>query len=268
MYEVKSEAFSGPMEKLLELIENRHLEISRVNLAEVTGDFIAYIENLGAIVSPTIISDFVVVASRLLVLKSKMLLPTLELTGEEEADIMDLEHRLRLYREFSAKGASVGGGKTAAQYLQNLWTANRQLFARPLLKSLGETPGVGNDGKRFFYPSEQVTQSGLRDAAEKLLHVMAGLMPEQRTVRGTIVTLQEKIIELTNRLQGPSGLTLRGRVSKKEKEEVIVLFLAVLHMLANRLADVEQGDAFGDITVTKSNEVAEENNSLPVVEND
>ena len=39
-------------------------------------------------------------------------------------------------------------------------------------------------------------------------------------------------------------------VSKKEKEEVIVLFLAVLHMLANRLADVEQGDAFGDILVT------------------
>jgi segregation and condensation protein A len=242
MFEVKSEAFSGPMEKLLELIEERHIEISRVNLATVTGDFIAYIEKLGEVVSPTILSDFVVVASRLLVLKSKMLLPTLELTGEEEADIMDLEHRLRLYREFKVGGT----------HLKALWDRNTQLFARPLLKSLGDAP-QSDTGGRFFYPSEKVSQAGLKEAAEKLLHVMAGLMPEQKTVRGTIVTLQEKIMELTKRLSGAANVTLRGRVSKKEKEEVIVLFLAVLHMLANRLADVEQGDAFGDIVVTPPN---------------
>jgi len=251
MFNVNQEAFSGPMEKLLELIEERHIEISRVNLATVTGDFISYIEKMGEVVSPTIISDFVVVASRLLVLKSKMLLPTLELTSEEEEDILDLEHRLKLYREFSARGGSSSGDKTASQYVQLLWNKNLQSFARPLLKSFGDTPGAA-DGKKFFYPSEQATTDGLRSAAEKLLHVMAGLIPEQRTVRGTIVTLQEKIIELTNRLQGTTGVTMRGRVSKKEKEEVIVLFLAVLHMLANRLADVEQGDAFGDITVSRS----------------
>ena len=234
MFEAKTTDFAGPMEKLLELIELRQIEISRVNLAEVTGDFIKYVETLGETVSPTVLSDFVVIASRLLVLKSKILLPTLELTGEEEADIMDLEHRLRLYREFKAGGV----------LLKALWDGNKQLFARPLLKSLGD--------QSFFYPSKQVTADRLRESMESLLHVMAGLMPEARTVRGTMVTLQDKIIELTKRLQGSAGVTLKGRVSKKEKEEVIVLFLAVLHMLANRLAEVEQGDMFGDITVSRS----------------
>lgn len=231
-YTVKAGEFSGPMEKLLELIEARHIEITRVSLAEVTADFIAYVEKLGETASPSIVSDFVVIAARLLVLKSKILLPTLELTGEEEADIMDLEQRLRIYREF----------KIAGGHIKKLWEANQPLFARPLLTSLGE--------QTFFYPSKQVTAERLHQAAQSLLQVMAGLLPEARTVRGTIVTLQEKIIELTNRLQGSSSVTLKGKISKKEKEEVIVLFLAVLHMLANRLADVEQGDMFGDIVVT------------------
>src|SRR3989344_8157637 len=100
MFEVKSEAFNGPMAKLLELIEEKQLEITRVNLATVTADFIKYIESLGEAVMPDILSDFIVVASRLLLIKSKVLLPNLELTQDEEGDILDLEHRLRIYREY------------------------------------------------------------------------------------------------------------------------------------------------------------------------
>jgi segregation and condensation protein A len=233
MFEVRHEGFTGPMEKLLELIEARHIEISRVNLAEVTGDFIAYVEKLGESVSPTSLSDFVVIASRLLVLKSKILLPTLELTGEEEADIMDLEQRLKLYREF----------KAGSVLLEKMWNARTPLLARPLLRSLGEQTS-------FFYPSAQVNQTGLREALERLLHVMSGLAPETRTVQNSLVSLQEKIIELTERLRTAPTMTLKGRAGKHEKEEVIVMFLAVLHMLANQIVSVEQGDTFGDIILT------------------
>jgi segregation and condensation protein A len=249
MFEAKTGEFSGPMEKLLELIEARQIEISRVNIAEVTGDFIAYVEQLGESISPIILSDFVVIASRLLVLKSKILLPALELTEEEEGDILDLEHRLKLYREFSAKGVSASGGKTAAQYVATLWGGNQQLFSRPLLKSLGD--------ESFFYPSKQITTDGLRDSMQRLLQIMSGLILETTTVRGSMVSLQEKITELTQRLQGSNNITFKGRVSKKDQQEVIVMFLAVLHMLANRIADVEQGDMFGDIIVTHQADASE-----------
>lgn len=159
---------------------------------------------------------------------------------------MDLEHRLRLYREFKAGGV----------LLKALWDKNAQLYSRPLLRSLGE--------QSFFYPSKQVTTDRLREAIENLLHVMAGLVPEARTVHGTMVTLQEKIAELTKRLQSSANVTLKGSISKKDKEEVIVLFLAVLHMLANRLADVEQGDMFGDMVITHNTQHTTDNEDFAV----
>ncbi len=64
-----------------------------------------------------------------------------------------------------------------------------------------------------------------------------------------MVSLQEKMEELTKRLQ-QSAFTIKGRASKGEKQEVIVMFLAILHLLANRLASVDQEDQFGDITVS------------------
>jgi len=252
MFEARTTEFSGPMEKLLELIEQRSIEITRVNLSEVTGDFISYIEKLGETVSSGVLSDFIVIASRLLILKSKVLLPALELTTEEEEDILDIEQRLRLYREFSAKSKSASGGKTAAGYLAELWDQNTPLHSRPLFKSLSLSAGSPETGRAFFYPSDQVTSDQLKQSIERLLSVMSGLIPETATVRGTMVTLQEKIAELTSRLTGAVSVTLRGRVGKKEKEEVIVMFLAVLHMLSGRLAEVEQGEQFGDIVISST----------------
>lgn len=233
MFEVKSEAFNGPMAKLLELIEEKQLEITRVNLATVTADFIKYIESLGEAVMPDILSDFIVVAARLLLIKSKVLLPNLELTGEEEGDILDLERRLQIYREF----------KSASQHIKNLWDKNQAAHSRPLLSSLGE--------KSFFYPSKQITQERLVSAMESLFAVLKGLIPETKGVRMTVVTLQEKIAELTRRLTEAANVTVKGKFNKEQRGEIIVMFLAVLHMLANRLAEVEQNDAFGDIVVKK-----------------
>lgn len=239
MFEAKTDDFSGPMEKLLELIEERHIEISRVNLAAVTADFIAYVERLGTTVSPVVVSDFVVVAARLLVLKSKILLPTLELTNDEEAEIMDLEQRLKLYREF----------KAAAVLLKERWGGSQRLYTRPLLTSLGE--------QSFFYPSAQVTPDGLHASLERLLQVVSGLVLETRTVARGMVTLQEKITELAARLKSATTVTFKGRATKEQKEEVIVLFLAVLHMLANRMITVSQDDMFGDIVVEHQEEGSE-----------
>ena len=238
---MKQEAYNGPMAKLLELIEDKQLEITRVNLATVTADFIKYIEGLGEGVVPDILSDFIVVAARLLLIKSKVLLPTLDLTQEEEGDILDLERRLQIYREFSARGGSASGGKTAAQYIQTLWDKNQISRTRPLLYSLGD--------KSFFYPSRQLTTDQLTNSMTALFAVLKGLIPETKGVKMTVVTLQEKIAELTKRLSEATSVTMKGVAGKHERGEIIVLFLAVLHMLSNRLADVEQNAHFGDIVV-------------------
>ena len=122
VYEYKTEKFSGPLEKLLELIEGRKLDVSELSLAEVTADFLNYLKTIGA-VSPKILADFVVVASRLVLIKSKALLPALQISEEERADIKDLENRLKIYRE--VKNAGVG--------VRRLWESRAALFSRELL---------------------------------------------------------------------------------------------------------------------------------------
>jgi len=112
MYQLATEKFSGPIEKLLELIEGKKLEITDLSLAEITADFLSYLQNLQTRINTDkntdlngydgtrLIADFVVVASQLLLIKSKSLLPDLKLTGEEEEGIKDLEGRLEFYRNF------------------------------------------------------------------------------------------------------------------------------------------------------------------------
>lgn len=236
-FAVNLESFSGPMETLLRLVEERHLEISRVSLATITGDFIAHVERLGETATSGVLSEFVVVAARLLVLKSKELIPSLPLTEDEEADIMDLERRLVLYREF----------KKAGELLKERWDAHQPLLARPFL--------AGKSDYSFFYPSKQVSATILRESLEHLLHVVESLVPTQKTVGVQhVVSLQAKMQELTERLSQRMRVSLKGRVSKEQKHEVIVLFLAVLHLLANRLAHVEQDGDFGEITVMHPDE--------------
>lgn len=237
MFEIRHEYYQGPMEKLLSLVEERHLEISRVSLAAITADFIAHVESLGNTVTSGVLSDFVVVAARLLVLKSKELIPSLPLSEDEEADIMDLEHRLMLYREF----------KKASEHIKERWNAHQPLLARPFL--------AGKSDYSFFYPSKQVSATGLRESLEQLLKIVESLVPTPKTVTlGSVVSLQQKMQELTDRLSQKMRVSLRGRVSKEQKQEVIVMFLAVLHLLANRLAHVEQDGDFGEITVMHPDE--------------
>src|ERR1700679_4087675 len=114
-YQLKLDNFSGPLEKLLELIEAQKMDVSEVSMARVTDAFLKYLEALKtsnlladaaeemaldkARLDLRVLADFIPVASRLIFLKSKYLLPGLVLTDEEEADIKDLEDRLRRYQD-------------------------------------------------------------------------------------------------------------------------------------------------------------------------
>src|SRR3989338_4236017 len=108
-YQVKTVGFEGPFAVLLELVEKRKLFINDVSLAAVTEDYIQYINTLGGLrtVGSAQISSFIIVASTLILIKSKSLLPNLDLTAEEEGNIHDLEERLRLYELFSKLSVEV-----------------------------------------------------------------------------------------------------------------------------------------------------------------
>jgi len=234
-YEVKLDKFAGPLEKLLELIEAKELEITLVSLAQVTGDFLEYLKSLDeSSKHPSVLADFVVVASRLLLIKSKAILPTLELTEEEETDIKDLESRLRIYKEF----------KSAGVLISQLWDRRSSLHGRELFMNL---PVV-------FYPSQNLTVENLERQILELIQELKALIPEKQTVRKIIVTLEMKVKELLERLKEKTEHSFQDLSKEKSKIEIILLFLAILHLIRDRIAKANQGEQFSDILVSKHEE--------------
>ncbi len=106
MYEIKTEAFEGPLSLLLELIEQEKLDITNVSLAQVTEQYLSRVEALGENLATSELADFLVVASRLLLIKSYMLLPTLY---REDADPDYLEEQLKIYKVYRDAADSVRG---------------------------------------------------------------------------------------------------------------------------------------------------------------
>lgn len=232
MYEVKLDQFSGPLDKLLELIEERKLEITTISLAAVTEDFLNYLKSLSEEEKhPSILADFVVVAARLLLIKSKSILPSLELTEEEEEDIRDLESRLKIYKEF----------KIAALHIQELWKKKHSSFARQFLMNL---PPI-------FYPPENLKVGDLTGAIIAILNELKNLIPEKQTVKRIVITIEEKVRELLSRLQEKAEQSFKNLAQNKSKIEIIVLFQAMLHLLRDKIIRVEQNSQFSDIIVKK-----------------
>jgi segregation and condensation protein A len=233
MYEIKLEKFSGPLEKLLELIEERKLKINEISLAAVTADFLKYVKTLSE-VRPQILADFVAVAAKLLLIKSKTLLPDFELTHEEEIEIKDLEARLKIYREF----------KLASQNIKKLWDKNNISFSRPLLMVIGEA-------NNFFYPSANLTISNLAKAISNLTSALKEFFLEPQKIKSVIIPIEQKMKSILVRLESAAHQNFQELSKSRPRPEIIVLFLAILHLLKDQMVQVEQNSQFGDIIINK-----------------
>src|SRR3989338_572757 len=135
MYKTKVAQFEGPLDLLLSLIEQRQLDITTIALAEVTEQFLQYLKQLQSI-DPTALADYLSIAAKLLVIKSKAILPTLELETEEEDAGFDLESRLLLYKQY----------KEAAKSLKDLDNRRKQSFSR----------SITFEQKISFYPDPDI----------------------------------------------------------------------------------------------------------------
>lgn len=105
MFNIKTEQFSGPLDLLLRLIEERNLQITDISLSNVTNEYLEYIKQAES--STNELADFLVIASTLILIKSKAILPTLELSSEETEEILDLKERLILYKIFKQKTQNI-----------------------------------------------------------------------------------------------------------------------------------------------------------------
>ena len=228
MYQLNLKQFSGPIEKLLELIEEKKLEITELNLSQVTADFLKYLKTIEKF-APYLVADFLVVAAKLLLIKSKALLPELKLTPEEETEIKDFTQRLTIYREF----------KKASQEIARLVSQKHHLYSRELFQNM----------KAAFYPPSNVNLANLEKAMDKIFNALKELLLDTQKITLKTIKLEEKIAELLERLKKNVIINFKDLNKQKTKVEIIVSFLALLHILQDRLFEVEQKSIFSDIII-------------------
>lgn len=231
MKSVKVAQFEGPLDLLLNLIEQRQLDITQIALAEVTEQFLQYIKQLDHI-NPTVLADYLAIAAKLLVIKSKAILPTLEIEPEEEDAAIDLEAKLLLYKQF----------KEVAKYLKKLDNRRKQGFSR----------SQTFEEKISFFPDPNITTQELHSA---ILTVLSGLKELDNLPKAKVkeaISIQEKINHLQSHLSQQVETKLSDLLkSAKNKSEVIITFLALLELIKQKIFVAEQETLFADVVIKK-----------------
>lgn len=230
-YQVQLPVFEGPLDLLLHLIEEQELDITKVSLAQVTQDYLDYLGSAETI-DPDHLADFLVVAAKLIYIKSTVLLPQpVSLEDEEEEDVGDdLVRQLRLYKQF----------KDIAGHLHTLEEQGYRAFLRvappPVLPKKVDLDGI--------------TLDDLLQAVREALEVLPPAPPVNNVVAPIIITVDEKIALIRKQLSRKERVSFRQLVRQaRSRVEVIVTFLAVLEMMKRQMIDARQEQLFGDVLI-------------------
>ncbi|MFA6269803.1 MAG: ScpA family protein [Candidatus Paceibacterota bacterium] len=228
-FKVKVGEVEGPLELILELIEKRKLHISDISLSQVADEFIEHIKSFEEFPMSDS-ADFILVASTLLLIKSKSLLPNLPLTEEEQGSIEDLENRLTSYKKY--KELSIGLGDMFGNFLY---------FARD-----------SKIQKVIFSPTPDITLISLQNALHEVLQNMPQKVEQlPKVVVGKIISLEEMVDKLTERIKTSLKTSFSdfSGMGKAEKVNVIVSFLAMLELVKQGSVRVNQNKHFADIEI-------------------
>lgn len=230
-FTIKTTVFEGPLDLLLTLIEKRKLFINDISLSKVTDEYVEYIKRLGDY-SLGDRTQFIYIASTLLLIKAKSLLPTLSLTEEEKTDIADLERRLKeleIIRKASLEVQTAFGSKL--------------VYPR----------GDFKIDVKVFVPSTDTTLSNIQEAIGRVLTALPKKQTEPKVAIKKTISIEEMMIRLTDRITNAVRMSFRefsggkSLLDRGERVNVIVSFLAMLELVKQGTIEAHQEGLFDEI---------------------
>jgi segregation and condensation protein A len=249
-YQVKIDAFEGPLDLLLHLINSLEIDIYDIPVAQITEQYLMYIKTM-SVLKLDVASEFLVMAATLLVIKSKMLLPKHEeLFDDEDPGISfeedpreELVERLIEYRKY----------KEAAHDLKSMEEERGLIYTKP--------PSDLSDFAKGKQPERVEPNVSLYDmlaAFQKLLRRKKLQRPMATKVARQEISIEKRMTEIMDELK-----QLKGRKNFTDlfpypaKEHVVLTFLAILELIKRKEIDAQQQENFGEIFVEAITEGAE-----------
>ena len=229
--EIILEAFEGPLDLLLYLIRRQNLDILELRVAEITEQYMHYVELMRAL-RFELAAEYLVMAAMLAEIKSRMLLPRPRLEGEEEVEDprAELVRRLQEYERF----------KAAAD-------------------SLDELPRVGRDVWLASVPAPEVESTAPPPEVPMKALVLAfadvmrrAELHEHHAVRFEPLSVRERMSGILDRLResGSNFLSFGSFFTVAEgRRGVVVAFLALMELVRSSMIEVVQGEAFGELHI-------------------
>ena len=228
MFKIKTDVFEGPLDLLLSLVEKRKLFINEISLAKIADDYIRHLEEHSAIPMEDS-ANFILVASTLILIKSKSLLPNLSLTTEEQGNIEDLERRLTIYKIFEG----------------------RAIVVEKLYGAMPYYPPEGRKRDPLFSPDVSINVLNIIETLRQLLREIPKPEILPKAIVQKVISLEHMIEDLTVRVQNSLRMSFRefAKVGKEQKVNVIVGFLALLELVKQGLIRVSQEHRTDDIMI-------------------
>lgn len=231
-YKVKLDVFEGPFDLLLAMIDNGQLDLHKVSLTQITRGFLDYIHAMEKL-NMLIAGEFLLMASYLLEMKSRMLLPQQPTVAEEE-DLVNVENELleRLAEYKIYKGL--------AQSLKDRKEVFQKVYSR-------YAPEEAMADQEYF-----LVDVSLKDLVAAFKRVWD--IAESREKTGEIIqesfSVKEKIAEITGKIKSsPDGVSFNSFFVRFIKPEIIVTFLAILELIKMKMIKIMQKEIFGEIYI-------------------
>ena len=236
-YQVHTPVFEGPLELLLDLIGRRKLHINDISLSLIADDYLSYIEGLSEFPTKDA-AQFLIVASTLVLIKSRSLLPSFSLSEEEQASIDDLEGRLTLLKR--------------ARELTAIVEAR-----------LGETPLFYRDaeyrGTPVFLPHADIKKQTILSVIRELIKNLPKKESIPQVIVRKVVSMEEMMNNLTERIRDAFSVSFRDFASAEggsssggnggDKTKIVIGFLAILELVKRGIVSVRQNEHFEDIEI-------------------
>jgi segregation and condensation protein A len=231
---IKVEQFEGPLGLLLKLIEKEEMDITQISLGKIADEYVNFIRTSEKI-NPEEMADFLVVASKLLLIKSKALLPYLY--PEEEEEIEELEQQLKMYKEFLE----------AMKVVEKMIGKKKFMFAREFNRK-----AILNATK-LFSPPKKLRADDMKNVLDELIERIRPIEQKlEEKIMEKKINIEDKIFNIQKMLIDRIKMSFKQVLENAEnKTEVIVSFLAMLELIKQREIVADQGELFTDIMISK-----------------
>lgn len=248
-YKVKLATFEGPFDLLVYLIENAQMNIYDIQISDITNQYLSYIHEMKDL-DIGVTSEFMVLASVLIEIKSKMILPRMNIEGqvvEMEDPRSELVERLLEYKKFK-KAATIL--EQQSEYMENIFEKPQEDISE-YLNSPDEylSLDINKFVKAFdLFLTKKQREEEVKKHYTRIERDKASLESRIDYIKGFFVKGLDKI---------KKTFSLKELVPKREdKYDVVVTFVAVLQMMRDRILDADQKSLYGNIEVKEYDEEA------------